>query len=331
MSMLHVEDLRNPDLHPKPKRLVIETPYLHRMQFRHFMLFNVVPFIGAGAAVAFAFVHPVSRVDVILFLSMWLLTGLGVSIGYHRLFTHRSFETSTSMRVALAILGSMAGLGPVISWSAMHRRHHQCADHEGDMHSPNLHGESLGARIRGLIHAHISWMVKHEYPNIVYYTPDLLEDRALVRTSRHYDLWVLLGLTIPAVIAGLVSHSLLGALSGFLWGGLVRMFVVSQSISTLNSVLHSAGAHPFALHDNSRNSWFLALMIWGEGWHHNHHAFPRSASFGLAWYRIDFSYWVILLLQRLGLVWNVKVPSQEQIAARLKLTKTASPPSPAHS
>lgn len=329
MSMLHAETFSDPEQQQKPRRLAIETPYLNRMQLRHFILFNVLPCIGALAAFAFAFIHPITKLDLVLFFSMWLLTGFGVSIGYHRLFTHRSFETSTPVRVTLAILGSMAGLGPVISWSAMHRRHHQCADHDGDMHSPNMHGAGLMGRIRGLIHAHISWMIKHEYPNIVYYTPDLLEDRALVRTSRHYQTWVLLGLAIPAAIGGMVTHTLMGVLTGFLWGGLVRMFVVSQSISALNSVLHSAGAHPFVLHDNSRNSWLLALLIWGEGWHHNHHAFPRSASFGLAWYRVDFSYWAILLLKRLGLVWNVKVPTPKQLAHRRRFTKRVSSASPA--
>ena len=311
-SVAGVESFTDPERLRGSRRLAIETPYLHRMQLRHFILFNVVPFAGALAAVALAFVHPIGKLDLALFFGMWLLTGLGISAGYHRLFTHRSFKTTTPVRVAFAIAGSMAGLGPVISWVAMHRRHHQCADHDGDMHSPNLHG----SRLRGFIHAHVSWMIRHEYPNIVHYTPDLLEERAIVRTSRHYQTWVLLGLAIPTVIGGLVSGSLLGALTGFLWGGLFRMFVVGQSISALNSVLHSMGTRPFHLHDNSGNSWLLGLLIWGEGWHHNHHAFPRSASFGLTWYHVDFAYWLILLLKRLGLAWEVKVPTPGQLAAR---------------
>jgi len=299
------------------------------MQLRHFVLFNVGPLLGTVAAVALALVHPVGKLDLALFLGMWLLTGLGVSAGYHRLFTHRSYKTTQAVRVALAIMGSMAGLGPVISWAAMHRRHHQCADDEGDMHSPNLHGRGLGGRVRGFIHAHVSWMVRHEYPNIVYYTPDLLEERALVRTSRHYLTWVLLGLAVPAAVGGAVSGSLLGALTGLLWGGAVRMFVVSQSISALNSVLHTIGSRPFRLPDYSGNNWLLGLLIWGEGWHHNHHAFPRSASFGLAWYRADISYWFILLLARLGLAWEVRVPTAEQVAvrSRARAYPVASPPS----
>jgi stearoyl-CoA desaturase (Delta-9 desaturase) len=320
-----VEDYAGGD---RPRRFAIETPYLHRMQRRHFILFNVVPLAGTIAAIVLAFLYPVGRLELALFLGMWLLTGLGVSAGYHRLFTHRSYKATTAVRMALAIMGSMAGLGPVISWSAMHRRHHQCADHDGDMHSPNLHGPGLRGRIRGFMHAHVSWMLKHEYPNIVYYVPDLLEDRPIVRVSRHYQTWVLLGLAIPAAVGGLVSGSLLGALTGFLWGGLVRMFVVSQSISALNSVLHTIGSRRFQLPDHSGNNWLLGLIIWGEGWHHNHHAFPRSASFGLAWYRADISYWFIQLLESLGLAWDVRVPTAEQVAARSRKAQMNPVPSP---
>jgi stearoyl-CoA desaturase (delta-9 desaturase) len=301
---------------PRPRRLAIQTPYLNRMQLRHFLLFNVAPLVGSAVAVALAFVYPIGRLDVALFFSMWLLTGVGISAGYHRLFTHRSYKASPSARVALAVMGSMAALGPLISWSAMHRRHHQCSDAAGDMHSPNLHGKTLAGRLRGVLHAHLTWMIKHEYPNIVYYTPDLLEDRAILFVSRNYSWWVALGLAIPTAIGGLATASLVGALNGFLWGGVVRMFVVAQSISALNSISHTVGTRPFRLRDNSRNNVVLGLLVWGEGWHHNHHAFPTSASFGLSWYRLDISYWVILLLKGLGLAWDVKVPARKQIASR---------------
>lgn len=302
---------------PGPRRLAIETPYLHRMQLRHFLLFNVGPILGTIVAVALAFVYPLHKIDIALFFGMWLITGLGISAGYHRLFTHRAYRTATPVRVALAVMGSMAALGPLISWSAMHRRHHQCADADGDMHSPNLHGKSLGGRLRGVVHAHLTWMIRHEYPNIAHYTPDLLEDRAVVRVSRRYQWWIVLGLALPAAIGGLVVGSPVGALNGFLWGGVVRMFVVAQSISALNSISHTIGSRPFRLRDNSRNNLVLGLLVWGEGWHHNHHAFPTSASFGLSWHRIDLSYWLILLLKATGLAWEVKVPAREQIEARI--------------
>ena len=312
------------DEHSKPeprdgagaRRLAIETPYLNRMQRRHFLLFNVIPFLGTVGAAVLASYRPVTTVDLGLFLFFWLVRGLGISAGYHRLFTHRAYKASKGVRVALAICGSMAGLGPVISWAAMHRRHHQFADKTGDMHSPNLHGTTFRGRVRGFLHAHVTWMVKHEYPNIAHYAPDLIEDRSIVMVSRGYQTWVVLGIAVPAVMGGLLSWSWWGVLSGALWGGLVRMFVVAQSISALNSVSHTIGSRPYRTRDNSRNSYVLGLLIWGEGWHHNHHAFPSSASFGLAWYRIDLSYWLVLALRGLGLAWDVKVPSREQIVSR---------------
>jgi stearoyl-CoA desaturase (delta-9 desaturase) len=198
----------------------------------------------------------------------------------------------------------------------MHRRHHQCADAAGDMHSPNLHGKTLGGRIRGFVHSHLTWMIKHEYPNIVHYTPDLLEDRAILRVSRNYMWWVGFGLALPAAIGGLATGSLVGALDGFLWGGVVRMFVVTHSIFAINSITHMFGTRRFQLRDDSRNNLALVILAWGEGWHHNHHAFPTSASFGLTWYRIDISYWFILLLKGVGLASDVKLPDREQIRSR---------------
>lgn len=317
MSHAVGSDLRPPAAQTAKRRLAIQTPFVNRMQLRHFILYIVLPAIGTLAAVAWTFFHPIGKFELGLLCGMWALTGLGVSAGYHRLFTHRSFEATASVRVTLAVLGSMAGLGPLISWAAIHRRHHELADEPGDMHSPNLHGHSLGGRIRGFVHAQFSWAIKHDYPNIAHYTPDLLHDRAIARVSALYPWWVLLGLALPAAVGGLVSLTWIGLVNGFLWGGVVRMFIGGQLVSAVNSVAHTIGSHPFALRDNSRNNVLLALLTWGEGWHHNHHAFPSSASFGLAWYRIDMAYWLILLLDRFGLVWDVRVPTKEQIASRV--------------
>src|SRR5579872_3016481 len=304
----------------KRRRLAIDTPYLHRMQRRHFLLFDVLPFFGTLGAIALAFIHPLSGVDIALFFALWHMTGLGISAGYHRLFTHRSYKTTTPVRVILAALGCMAGQGAVISWVAMHRRHHECADKQGDMHSPNLQGTTIVARVRGFIHAHYTWMIRHEYPNIAHYAPDLIAETAMIRTARLYKWWVVLGLALPAAIGGLVTQSSMGALTGLLWGGVVRMFVVGHSMWALNSVLHTIGSQPFRLRenprDNSRNNWLLGLLAWGEGWHNNHHAFPYSASFGLAWYRVDLAYWFILTLKALGLAWDLKLPTKERIISR---------------
>jgi stearoyl-CoA desaturase (delta-9 desaturase) len=307
-----------------PDRRVIRSAHLRKVQRRHFLLFDLLPFLGTLGAIAFAFYRPVSVLDIALFFAMWLVTGLGLTVGYHRLFTHRAFATVRPVRIALLIMGAMAGRGPMISWCAMHRRHHELSDHEGDLHSPNLHGATLFGRLRGLLHAHLTWMVDHDYPNVAHYVPDLMQDRALVAANRHYYAWVVLGLALPAAIGGLVTASPMGALTGLLWGGVVRLFVVEQSMSAVNSILHMFGTRRFATRgDNSRNSSLLALIAWGEGWHNNHHAFPSSAAFGLRWFELDPGFLFIRGLEALGLAWDVKVPTPERIARRLTARETA--------
>ena len=302
------------------RRRAVDSPYLHRLQRRHFVLFDVLPLFGTLFAVGFAFVHPVTGIDLGLLALLWLVNGLGISAGYHRLFAHRSYRTTPAVRVLLAVFGCMGGQGAVISWAAMHRRHHQCADAEGDMHSPNLHGGGFKGRLRGFVHAHYTWMIRHEYPNVAHYVPDLLRDRALVRVGRLYRWWVVLGLAVPAALGGLVTQTWMGAFTGFLWGGVVRLFLVGNLMWSLNSFLHTIGRPAFRIPENPRdrsgNSVVLALLAWGEGWHNNHHAFPYSASFGLAWYRADLGYWFIRLLEAVGLARDVLVPGPEHRAAR---------------
>jgi stearoyl-CoA desaturase (Delta-9 desaturase) len=304
-------------------RSAISSPYLHAAQRRHFLLFDVLPAILTLAAIALLFVHPLGRTDIALFLVMWLATGLGITVGFHRLFSHRAFATGPAVSITLLILGSMAGRGPMISWVAMHRRHHECSDSEGDLHSPNMHGASPTQRLRGWLHAHWTWMVRHDYPNVARYTPDLLREPVLVQANRHYYIWVGLGLLIPGVLGGIFTGSLIGSFTGLLWGGIVRMFVVEQSMSAINSFTHLLGTRPFHVpDDNSRNSSLLGLLVWGEGWHNNHHAFPNSAAFGLKRRQIDIGYWLIQLLEKLGLAWDVKYPSAtviERRRARLQL------------
>ena len=297
---------------------VIRSRHLHRLQRRHFVIFDVLPFFGTLIALGLLFYHPIGAVEIGLFFSMWLLTGLGMTVGYHRLFTHRAFSTTPVVSCFLIIMGSMAGRGPMLSWVAMHRRHHELSDHEGDLHSPNLHGTTVLGRLRGCLHAHLTWMIEHDYPNVAHYVPDLMAERTLVAVNSYYYAWVLLGLLIPALIGGVATASLWGAFTGFLWGGVVRMFVVEQSMSAINSLLHTFGARPFLTRDdNSRNLGVMALLAWGEGWHNNHHAFPYSAAFGLRWFEFDPGFLFIRLLQGLGLAWDVKVPTREKIARRV--------------
>jgi stearoyl-CoA desaturase (Delta-9 desaturase) len=297
---------------------IIRSRHLHRLQRRHFIVFDLLPIVGTLMALGLLFYRPIGAVEIGLFFSMWLVTGLGLTVGYHRLFTHRAFSAGVMTSCILIIMGSMAGRGPMLSWVAMHRRHHELSDHEGDLHSPNLHGTSLFRRLSGFLHAHLTWMIEHDYPNVAHYVPDLMAERTLVAVNRHYYAWVLLGLVIPAAIGGLATGSWWGVLTGLLWGGIVRMFVVEQSMSAINSVMHVFGSRPFFTRDdNSRNLGVMALLVWGEGWHNNHHAFPYSAAFGLRWFQFDPGFMLIRLLELIGLAWNVKVPSREKIALRL--------------
>jgi stearoyl-CoA desaturase (Delta-9 desaturase) len=294
----------------------IQSDFLRRIQIRHFLLFTVLPPLGTAVAIALLFWYPLGWPVFAIFLIMWSITSVGQTLGYHRLFAHASFKAHPAVRAALAIAGSMAGLGSLISWTAMHRRHHECSDKPGDMHSPNLHGETRSARLRGFVHAHFTWMMGHEYPNVNYYTPELMSDYRLLWISRHYMTWVVLGLALPTAAAALITGTWIGALNGFLWGGAVRMFVVSNAMWSLNSFLHIWGSKPYKCRDHSGNSGLLALFSWGEGWHHNHHAFPHSASFALTWYRVDPGYYLIRLLQALGLVWDVKTVPAQRLAER---------------
>ncbi|WP_312871327.1 acyl-CoA desaturase [Amycolatopsis acididurans] len=307
---------------PQPRRKVVSSPYIHRLQRRHFLLFDVLPIIGTVAAPALLAGHPFGVTELVLLLSMWLLTGLGVTVGYHRLFTHRTFKAAPAVVAVLAVLGSMAGQGGVISWVALHRRHHEYSDREGDPHSPNLSGGGLAGRFKGLLHSHFLWMRRHEYPNIVHYAPDLLKNRLLVRVARLYYWWVVLGLAIPALIGGLAEMSWLGAVSGLFWGGLVRIFVLEHIVWAINSFLHMFGTRPYESRENSRNGGLFALITLGESWHNNHHAFPDSPSFGLDWYRLDPGFWLIKALAAAGLAWDLKTPGRDRIEAK-RITKPA--------
>jgi stearoyl-CoA desaturase (delta-9 desaturase) len=307
-----------------PRRKTISNPYIHRLQRRHFFLFDILPIVGTAGAIAFLWVAPINVTDIILLVSMWLLTGLGVTVGYHRLFTHRTFKATRPVMIALAILGSMAGQGGVVSWVALHRRHHECSDREGDPHSPNLSGDGFLGGLRGLIHSHYLWMHRHEYPNIVHYAPDLIRNRALVKVARYYYQWVVLGLLLPALVGGLVSMSWQGAVSGFFWGGVVRMFVLEHIVWAINSFLHMFGTKNYESRENSHNGGVFALLTLGEAWHNNHHAFPDSPSFGLDWYRLDPGYWLIKLLAVAGLASDLKVPTKDRMIAK-RLPKNGNP------
>lgn len=293
--------------------------YIRSRQIRHFLLFNVAPFAGTVAAFTLLWWFPIGATEIALLVGMWALTMTGMTVGLHRYFAHRAFKTNRAVRGGLAILGCMAAQGPLISWVSVHRRHHEHSDEPGDPHSPNpaLRGAGPWARLRGLWHAHVGWLIDHEYPNPGYYAPDLVRDKALLKINRYYGVWVGVGLLVPTVIGGLVGGSAWGALMGFLWGGPVRMFLVDNCILSINSFSHVFGARPFDAGDNSRNNAWVALPTFGESWQNNHHAFAFSAKIGLEWWQVDLGWWIVRGLEKAGLVWEVKRPTADLLQAKL--------------
>ncbi|MGH2981381.1 MAG: acyl-CoA desaturase [Solirubrobacterales bacterium] len=287
----------------------------------------VVPFLAVLAAVALLWNSVVSATDLAIIAAMYVLTALGVTVGFHRLLTHRAFQTSKPLEYGFATLGSMAVQGPVIDWVADHRKHHAHTDVEGDPHSPHVgHGHGVRGVLAGLWHAHVGWLlIEQGRAERQRYAPDLCEDAGMRRISRWFPALVVAGLAIPALAGYAVSGSLAGAATGLLWGGLVRVFFVHHVTWSINSVCHFMGSRRFEVDDQSTNVFWLALPTMGESWHHNHHAFPRSARHGLRWWEIDISGLVIAGLARLGLAWNVVRITPERQAQKIAEPATGEP------
>jgi stearoyl-CoA desaturase (delta-9 desaturase) len=279
----------------------------------------VFPFLATLAAIALLWNSLVSASDLLIAAVMYLLTAIGITVGFHRLLTHRSFQTSKPLEYAFAVLGSMAVQGPVISWVADHRKHHAHTDEEGDPHSPHV-GHDGGVRgvLAGLWHAHSGWLMSTQgRADWKRYAADLYEDRGMRVIGRRFVPLVLVSLALPALAGYLVSGTLAGAATGLLWGGLVRIFFVHHVTWSVNSVCHFFGTRRFDTDDRSTNVFWLALPSLGESWHHNHHAFPRSATHGLRSWEIDPSALIIKALERVGLAWNVVRISPERQAQRV--------------
>jgi len=257
--------------------------------------------------------------DIFVFLVMYALTGIGVTVGFHRLFTHRAFRTTPAVRGLLAILGSAAIEGPVISWVADHRKHHAFSDQEGDPHSPHVgHGSGWGGAVRGLLHAHVGWLFIHTHRGRrTRYTPDLLKDPVVSWVDRTFLLWAIGGLAMAFGLGVLFGGRLRDGVTGLLWGGAVRMLILHHVTYSINSLCHFFGRRRFATSDESRNLAWLAPLSLGEAWHNNHHAFPTAAGHGMERWQIDPSALVIRGLERLGLAWDVVWTSPEQRATKL--------------
>jgi stearoyl-CoA desaturase (delta-9 desaturase) len=268
---------------------------------------TVLPFVALGVVCWQVWADLLHWSDVAVFLIMYVLTGLGVTVGFHRHLTHRSFKTSRPLRGLLAILGSVAIEGPVISWVADHRKHHTYSDQEGDPHSPHVgHDGGLGGALKGLAHAHVGWLFIHTHRGArERYARDLIRDPVVSFVDRTFVIWALGGLVVAFALGYAIGGTLTAALTGLLWGGGVRMLVVHHVTYSINSLCHFFGRRRFETDDESRNLLWLALPTFGESWHNNHHAFPTSAFHGLRRWEIDPSAIVIWTLEKTGLVWDV--------------------------
>lgn len=256
--------------------------------------------------------------DIVIFFATLIPFGFGVTIGFHRLFTHRAFKTSAPMRLLWGVLGSMALEGPVIEWVAYHRRHHRFSDVEGDPHSPHVgHGDGIGGAIRGLFYAHVGWVLfSDESAEEERYAPDLMNDPVVRFVDRTFILWAVAGLALPFGLGVALTGSIYGGLLGLLWGGAVRIFFLHHITFCINSLCHFFGTRNFVTADESRNIAWLAPFTFGEAWHNNHHAFPTSARHGLGRAELDPSAALIGLMERVGLVWDVVRIDPERVASK---------------
>src|SRR3954454_9176421 len=282
----------------------------------------VIPFAAVVLAIVLLWQRAVDGTDLALLAVMYVLTAMGVTVGYHRLFTHRSFHAKRPVQYAFAVLGTMAAQGPLAHWVADHRKHHAHTDEDGDPHSPHVHEHGKGVKgvFLGLVHAHFGWLMtdwgQAEHGR---YARDIIEDRGLYRIHKLFVPIFLIGLLIPAAAGYALKGTLAGAATALLWGGFVRVFLVHHVTWSINSICHFFGTRRFETDDHSTNVFWLSLLSFGESWHHNHHAFPRSAEHGLRWYELDPTAWLIRGMRRARLAWNVVEITPERQQQKLIL------------
>jgi stearoyl-CoA desaturase (Delta-9 desaturase) len=280
-------------------------------------LFIVVPFLAVAAAVPVAWGGWLGWSDVLILAVMYAISGHGITVGFHRLFTHKSFKPNRAVKIALAVAGSLAIQGPVIRWVADHRKHHKFSDRDGDPHSPWRYGTDIKALAKGFWYAHMMWLFNPEQTPQRKYAPDLMKDPDLVRISRQFPVWVLVSLVTPAIAGGLLTMSWQGALTGFFWGSLVRISLLHHVTWSINSICHTIGERPFVSRDKSANVWWLAIPSMGESWHNLHHADPTCARHGVLKGQLDTSARTIWAMEKLGLVHDVRWPVKERIDGKL--------------
>ncbi|HEX8629465.1 MAG TPA: acyl-CoA desaturase [Catenuloplanes sp.] len=286
--------------------------------------FVAIPFLALFAAVPLAWGGWLGWTDIIIAVVFYNLTGLGITVGFHRYFTHGSFKAKRWLRVSLAVAGSLAVQGEIIQWVADHRRHHAYSDLEGDPHSPWRFGTGFWALTKGLFHAHLGWMFTRELSNRARFAPDLVADKDIARIDKLFGVFVATSLLAPAVVGGLVTWSWHGALTAFFWAGILRVGLLHHVTWSINSICHVYGERPFEMRqgDKAANFWPLALISFGESWHNLHHADPTSARHGVLRGQIDSSARVIWLFEKMGAAWDVRWPKPERLEAKLAKSPT---------
>jgi stearoyl-CoA desaturase (Delta-9 desaturase) len=314
------------DESPTIRGITIAPPRLLFWQRVSILILTVLPLLGLGAAAFSLWGTAFGPVDLALFLAFYVFTGLGITVGFHRLLTHQSFKAPTPIRVLFAVAGSMAIQGSVIDWVATHRRHHAYSDQPGDPHSPHVgpDGGAMGL-LKGLWYGHMGWLFSPEGTVQKAWAPDLLKEPAIVRVSNAFPWAIVATFVLPATLGGLITGTWAGAASALLWAGFVRVFVLHHVTWSINSICHVFGTRPFESHDEARNNPVMALLGFGEGWHNAHHAFPASARHGLRWWEFDASWLVIKGLSAVGLARDIKVPTPRQLERRTR-GKTIEPP-----
>jgi stearoyl-CoA desaturase (delta-9 desaturase) len=286
-------------------------------------LVTVIPFLAVIVAGWQVWGSALNWTDVFLFIGLYFFTGVGITVGFHRLLTHRAFKTKPWLRGLFGILGSAAIEGPVISWVADHRKHHTFSDEHGDPHSPHVdHGGGWKGAMKGLFHAHVGWIFIHtQRGNKERFAPDLIKDPVISWVDATFIYWAILGLLLPFFLGWIIGGTVVAGLTGLLWGGLVRVFVLHHFTYSINSLCHTFGRREFETSDESRNLALIAIPTLGEAYHNSHHAFPTSATHGLRWYQVDISSLVINGLEKVGLAWDVVRVAPERQASKA-LTKT---------
>src|SRR5438874_9538506 len=285
----------------------------------------VVPPLGLVSAMGILWGVAFHWADVALFAGMYVLCAFGTTIGFHRYFTHRGFEARAPVKAALAILGCMTMQGPVTQWVTDHRKHHAFSDKPGDPHSPHVgSGDGAWGAIRGFVHSHVGWLLDNlGMEQGRDYGRDLYENRLVRWIDRLYLAWVVLTFGLPFLLGYAIGGSAMAGLEGLVWGGLIRVFLYQHATFSVNSICHMFGRKEYRSRDEARNNWLVALLVFGEGWHNNHHAFPASARHGLDRLQLDLSWWLIRGLEKVHLAWDVKVPNAAQLQRRRLQPRTA--------